>query len=494
MSYILAFDVGTTAVKANLVHCETKEMYGAGAPCDLWQPYPGWAEQDADKMWDAVCRASHGCIAAAKIDPSRIIGTVISAPWKHVIPLDETGTPLRKSIIWMDGRAIEQAQRLNSVMGRFVEHAQGYWSRLLWLKENEPEIWAKAKYIVGINDYFKYRATGNLCTECSDDFIHSPNEKLQRLYDEVLKKTGLAEDIEKFPQPIACTDCVGYLTQAGAKQLGLQEGIPLFGGFGDLPAVHFGSGCSEEGTAHIYLGTSSWLGELLPDRVEDYARGWFTADETHQGAIFGLTTGGRAYEWAINRFYKEERERLGDGIYALLEREMAQTAPGCNGLIVTHWLNGEAPPLSKNAKAVFFNVTEQHQRQHFVRAMLESICYTHRRSLEKYIRHHGRPPKRLRVVGGGACSDVWMQMMADILKIPVQVPENPRYVGTMGSCYCALIGMGIKKDFTALNRQDGGKIFTPNPENEEIYDKMYGIYLDLYPSLKSLYDRMNGVY
>ena len=169
-------------------------------------------------------------------------------------------------------------------------------------------------------------------------------------------------------------------------------------------------------------------------------------------------------------------------------------APGCDGLIVTHWLNGEPPPLAKNAKSVFFNVTEQHQRQHFVRAMLESICYSHRRSLEKYIRQHGCAPKQIRVVGGGACSDVWMQMMADILKLPIRVPDNPRYVGTMGSYYCALIGLGLKQDFSDLSRQDGGRIFTPNPENAEVYDKMFGIYMDLYPALKNLYDRMNGVY
>lgn len=293
---------------------------------------------------------------------------------------------------------------------------------------------------------------------------------------------------------LACTDCAGYLSGEGAAQLGLQAGTPMFGGFGDLPAVYLGSGCGEEGTAHIYLGTSSWFGELLPDRVDNYSSSWFTADDHSQGALFGLTTGGRAYEWVINRFYQKEREQLGDGIYDLLDREMAQVNPGCDGLIVTHWLNGEPPPLAKNAKAVFFNVTEQHDRRHFVRAMLESICYSHRRSLEKYVCHHGRPPKRLRAVGGGACSDVWMQMMADILKIPVQVPENPRYVGTMGSYYCALIGLGVKKDFSDLARRSGGKVFIPNPENEGIYDKMYGIYRDLYPSLKSLYDRMNGVY
>ena len=494
MRYVLAFDVGTTAVKARLICVETEQSCSAGAPCELQQPHPGWAEQDADQMWDAVCRASRSCVAAAGVDAGQVIGVVISAPWRHVIALDENGKPLRKSIIWMDARAITQAQRLNAAMGRVVEGANGYWTRLMWLKENEPEVWARAKYILGINDYFKYRATGKICTECSDDFIHSPNRKLQAFYDEVLEKSGLAEDIHKFPQPIACTDCAGHLTAEGAMQLGLQPGTPMFGGFGDLPAVHFGSGCGEEGVAHIYLGTSSWLGELFEERIPGYARGWFTADTQHQGATFGLTTAGRGYEWAINRFYGAERKELGDGIYALLEQELAQVNPGCDGLIVTHWLNGESPPLAKNAKAVFFNVTEQHDRRHFTRAMLESICYTHRRSMEAYIAYHGCAPKQLRVVGGGACSDVWMQMMADVLQLPLQVPPNPRYVGTMGSYYCALIGLGIKKDFSDLAYQQSGKVFTPNPENAAVYDKMYGIYKELYPSLKELYNRMNGVY
>lgn len=494
MEYIIAFDVGTTAVKAILINCETDEMISAGAPCVLHQSNPGWAEQDADEMWDAVCRASRTCLEKGGVDPEEIGGVVISAPWRHVIPLDEAGKPLRKGIIWMDSRAIPQARRLNERMGRFVEHAQGYWPRLMWLKENEPEVWQKARYIVGINDYFKYRATGNLCTECSDDFIHSPNAELQKLYDEVLEAVELAEDRGKFPPSIACTDCVGYLTEEGARQLGLKEGTPMFGGFGDLPAVYLGSGCREEGTAHIYLGTSSWFGELLPGRIDNYSSSWFTADDAHQGALFGLTTGGRAYEWAIDRFYRAERDLLGEGIYDLLDREMAQVEPGCGGLIVTHWLNGEPPPLAKNAKSVFFNVTEQHDRRHFVRAMLESICYSHRRSLEKYIRYHGHPPKQLRAVGGGACSDVWMQMMADVLHMPVHVPDNPRYVGTIGAYYCALIGLGRKKDFSDLSRQGGGKVFVPDPDNGAVYDKMFDIYMDLYPALKGLYDRMNGVY
>lgn len=494
MRYILAFDVGTTAIKAILIDRETEKMQSASVDCKLVQPQPGWAEQDAEDLWNDVCAAARACVSKGNVDPSEIGGMVISAPWRHVIPLDENYHPIRKSIIWMDGRAVSQAAALNERMGCYVDNAQGYWARLMWLKENEPEIWNRAKYIAGINDYFKLRATGNFCTECSDDFIHSPNAKLQDYYNKVLEAAGLTEDVDKFPPCIACTDCAGYVTEEAALQLGLKAGTPVFGGFGDLPAVYLGSGCSEPGTAHIYLGTSSWFGELLPDQVENYSSSWFTANGDCQGALFGLTTGARAYEWIINRFYKEEKERLGGEVYGLIDREMASANPGCDGLIVTHWLNGEPKPLSKNAKSVFFNVTEQHERQHFARAMLESLCYSHRRALEAYVKLHGEYPKQIRVVGGGACSDVWMQAMADILKRPITVPKNPRYVGTMGSYYCALIGLGIKEDFSDLSRQEGGKVFQPNPDNAEIYDKMYGVYIDLYPALKDLYDRTNGVY
>lgn len=492
MSFILAFDVGTTAVKAVLVERETGKMQSAKADCRLIQPNPGWAEQDAEEMWQAVCLAAKRCISQNKGAAEQVDGIALSAPWRHAILLDENGKPLRNSVIWMDGRAGKQAAQLNERMGRYVDHAQGYWPRLMWLKENEPVLWNKAQYILGINDYFKFRATGTISTECSDDQIRSPNKKLQVLYDQILHAAGLEEDLDKFPVSKKCTDCVGQLTQEAAEAMGLQPGIPVFGGFGDLPAVYLGSGCLEKGTAHIYLGTSSWFGELLPDQIEGYSRAYFTADENYQGALFGLTTGGRAYDWILHQFYEQEQKTMGDAVFAKVDADMAEVTPGCNGLIVTHWLNGEPPPLAKNAKALFFNVTEQHDRRHFVRAMLESICYSHRRSLEKYVALHGEPPKRLYVVGGGAISKVWMQMLADILKVPVYVPENPRYVGTKGVYYCVLIGLGIEKDFSALSNESNCRCYLPTKENEAVYDEMYGAYQSLYPALKDVYDRVNG--
>ncbi len=133
-----------------------------------------------------------------------------------------------------------------------------------------------------------------------------------------------------------------------------------------------------------------------------------------------------------------------------MNKDIAGIPAGSDNLIATHWLNGELPPLSKNAKSVFFNVTSNHDRRHLVHAVMESICYTHRRYLEHYEKAAGKKLHSIRVVGGGAVSDLWMQMLSDVLQITVEVPESPRYTGAMGTYYCAMVGLGYIKDYNAV--------------------------------------------
>ena len=500
MRYIIAFDVGTTAVKAVCIDRETGKLTTGKADCELYIPQLNYAEQDPLQLWDALCAASRECVAKADIDLKEIGGVVICAPWKNIIPLDADGRPMRNSMIWMDARAIPQAARLNAAMNTTNFTGQDYHARLLWLKETEPEIWNSAAHIVGLNCYFKYRATGKLFTECSDDFIHTPNPSVQAHYDQVLHCCGFTEaELAKFPPSLPSTAVMGHLLPQAAEELGLVAGLPVVGGFGDLNAITFGCGCIEDGMAHIYLGTSGWLCETKNEREPGYGRGHFTLDEKHENTLFGIQTGGRAYDWLISQFYSAERRELGDDVFDFVNREIAAAAPGCDGLIATHWLGGELPPLAaKNAKGVFFNINDRHERKHFARAMLECICYTHRMSLGFYAAAHGgQKPDSIRVVGGGAMSEAWMQMMADILQIPVRVPANPRYVGTMGAYYCAMIGLGLAKDYAdAIATQSLGEetVYTPNPENFAVYDKNFSIYSKLYQTLKPLYDELNGVY
>ena len=493
--YILSFDCGTTAVKAVLINFEGKVICNAKAEYSLIQLHPGWAEQNPEELWKAICKTSQNVITKASIKPDQIIGLIYAAPWKNIIPIDANGNVLRNSLIWMDARASAQAERLNQAAGFFVGTGQEYWPRLMWVKENEPEIWENAKVIMGLNTYFKWKTTGQIATEPSDDFFHSCNPSIQSDYDKIIHAAGLDKDLDKFPPMKLATEEVGKVTIQAAEEMGLVQGIPVFGGVGDLPAITIGTGCCQENMVHIYFGTSSWLVDIIRNREDIEAPQYFTFNSQYEGGLFALQTGCFAFDWAVEQFYHSERQILGGEVFDFVNKDIAGIPAGSDNLIATHWLNGELPPLSKNAKSVFFNVTSNHDRRHLVHAVMESICYTHRRYLEHYEKAAGKKLHSIRVVGGGAVSDLWMQMLSDVLQITVEVPESPRYTGAMGTYYCAMVGLGYIKDYNAVyDTVKIQRVFKPRNENAEIYDKLYKIYLELHPALHNLYGSINGVY
>ena len=236
----------------------------------------------------------------------------------------------------MDSRAAKQAARLNEAAGFFVGTGQEYWPRLMWLKENEPDIWNRAERIMGLNTYFKWKATGQFVTEPSDDFIHAYNPHMQEYYDRILAAAGLGDDIH----------------------------IAVFGGFGDLPAITVGTGCCQKDMVHIYFGTSSWLVDIKDTRKEGYAPQYFTFNQEFEGALFALQTGCYAFDWALSQFYHVERNILGADIFGFVDKQLEDIPAGSGDLIATHWLTGELPPLAKNAKALFLNITSSHDRRH----------------------------------------------------------------------------------------------------------------------------------
>lgn len=493
--YIIAYDCGTTALKTVLIRTDGTVIGDSRAGNPLIQKEAGWAEIQPDIIWDNICTTTKELISNNKIEPENITGLVFVAHWKNIIAVDISGNVLYNSIIWMDARAAQQAERLNQKAGFFVGTGQEYWPRLMWLKENEPEIWENTDRIMGLNTYLKWRATGAFVTEPSDDFIHSYNPEMQKTYDKILKAAGLEEDIDKFPPIKDATSEAGKLNETSASEMGLVPGIPVFGGFGDLPAITVGTGCCSENNVHIYMGTSSWLVQLTKNRIENYSPQWFTFDRNYEGAMFSLQTGCMAFDWALEQFYNAERKILGEGIYDFVDKEIEETPPGSEGLLATHWLTGELPPLAKNAKALFLNVTSAHDRRHMVRAVMESVCYTHKNYIRRYEEKNNLKLSSVRAVGGGAVSDVWMRMLADILGIKVEVPESPRYTGAMGAYYCAMVGLGKIKNYDAIyDTVKISRVFEPRHEYTETYNKLFDVYVQLYPTLSGLYDQLNGKY
>ena len=493
--YLLAYDCGTTAVKTVVIRMDGTVIGESRADNPMIQPYPEWAEQEPEVLWGRICQTTKDVIQKQGISPQSITGLVFVAHWKNIIPVGKDGQVLRNSIIWMDSRAAKQAARLNEAAGFFVGTGQEYWPRLMWLKENEPDIWNRAERIMGLNTYFKWRATGQFVTEPSDDFIHAYNPHMQEYYDRILAAAGLGDDIHKFPPIKPATEEVGKITPQAAEELGLVPDIAVFGGFGDLPAITVGTGCCQKDMVHIYFGTSSWLVDIKDTRKEGYAPQYFTFNQEFEGALFALQTGCYAFDWALSQFYHVERNILGADIFGFVDKQLEDIPAGSGDLIATHWLTGELPPLAKNAKALFLNITSSHDRRHMVHAVMESICYTHRSYLQTYEKKTGRTLSSIRVVGGGAVSDIWMQMLADVLQITVEVPESPRYTGAIGAYYCAMVGLGLLENYDAIYKDVRiERTFIPNKEHAQIYDKLYNVYIKLFPALKDLYSEINGVY
>lgn len=495
MTTVLAYDFGTTSLKAAVIE-DGQLIAEANAAYPIRQDQPGWAEQNPDLLWEAACRAGRTALDGARTADGverALDAAVFVAPWKAIIPVAD-GAPLRDAIIWMDGRASDQAERLNAAVGQFVGTGQEYWPRLMWLKESEPAVWERADWFMGMTAYLRWRATGVVATEPSDDFMRSEASMPDAQLQSVLNAAEVAEDVERFPPVVPSTTIVGRITADAAAQLGVPEGTPVAAGYGDLPAITVGAEAARPGDVHIYFGTSSWLSVVEePDAPID-APLYFALDADTRAATFALQTGCLAYDWIVEQLYGAEKAHLNDGIQQLVNAEVAEVPAGAQNLLATHWLNGELPPLSKSAKGLFLNLTTSHDRRHMVRAMMESICYSHRASLARWEAQTRERRDEVRVVGGGAVSTVWMQMLADVLGRTVVVPAAPRYAGVLGAYACAETALRAEGGAATLAAAPERAVsrFTPNPANTPVYDRLFAISQRLFPALSEIFADLNA--
>ncbi len=488
--FIASYDFGTGGVKAVLIGLDCKVEAYATAYYPLLSPQSGWAEQDPDAYWQAVCNATRQTVEKAGIRPEQVVGVVFGTMWKGIIPLDAEDHVLHNCIIWLDARADKQAEELNARLPEGGYCAQDYWAKLLWLRETHPEIYDKTACILENNSYLKFKATGKKGVDLTNCLVTSSKPALKAEYERIMHAAGV--DLSLFPRELMPWESIGGLTAEAAGQMGLSKDTPVFGGCGDIPAIAIGSGSSGMGAGHIYLGSSGWLGVTVPERVTGVGECYQTLDREKEILLYVLQSAGMSFDWAIRQFYHAEWEQYGRDVYDLVNAEMDTVPAGSCNLLATPWLHGERPPLSDKARGVFINMDANHERKHFVHAMLESVCFMLRLKLEAYRRETWQDVNTLRVVGGGTCTHKWMQMMADILNVVIEVPPNARHAGAIGTAYCALIGLGVCKNFEDANRLVGIESrYVPNPENQELYERQFGIFRRLYPALKDVFQAMN---
>lgn len=479
---VLSFDFGTSGVKAALVSSEGMIIACESEGYDLIVPKTGYAEQSPGQYWSAMVK----CVRRILSRPAglELKGVSLCTQWKGMIPLDKDGDILHNNIIWMDARAGEQASQMNKATGTSFFTAQSYWARLKWCRDNLERAYGEAESILEVNSFIKWKLTGEKAVDISNDFIHSPDPKLDAFYRENVKLAGLKRS--QFPKLTMSSDMAGRVSAAASEETGIPEGTPVFSGCGDIPAIAIGSGCAQTGMAHAYFGTSGWVGTVVPHSFGNVYVPSSAFTENQDIVLQTMQSVGNAFNWTVRQLYHEEWNKLGSGVFRFVDADASGIPAGSCGVMATPWIAGELPPLSEMARTVFVGVSLNHDRRHMINAMMEGICYSMK---GRFMGDHG--VSCLSVVGGGANSDHWMQILADVIQVPVSVPENNQHAGAMGAAICALVGLGYYK---SLNEAAGfvreKKRFSPDPARKGLYNELYNVYCGLYKALEPSFEQL----
>ncbi len=500
---IVAHDVGTSGDKAVLVDIEGRVRGRVVEPYRPFYPKPGWAEQEPEDWWRAVTHGTRALLEATGISPRDVLCVTFSTQMINIVPLDASGEVLRRAIIWIDNRASEQAEKIMRKLGGarlFALIAGATLSgkdglpKLLWLKEKEPQVYDAMSCFVDVAGYLFYRSTGNIAMEWSGASVFGIDLKKKVWLSSLFKYIGL--DPRKFPPLVRSVDKVGTLTVAAAREYGLLEGTPVIAGAGDAPCALIGSGAVGEGDGHVCLGTSGWVG-VTTERTPTGKSGVATiqsADPDKAFLIAETEAAGACLQWLAEEVYGKEKAELGvPSVYAFMDREVAAVPPGSNCLLFTPWIYGERAPVDDcYVRAAFFNLSGEHTRRDMLRAVYEGVAYNIRWLVEIVEKGFKFPLPVLRMIGGGAKSKPWMQILADITGRKVEAVVNPQEAGAVGAALTAAVGLGIYPDFASLKKVvKVDSVFQPQAENFEVYDTLFQAYKKVYRDLRGFYRKLN---
>lgn len=503
MSCFIGYDVGTSSVKSILIDTKGNVLASAIEEYPLFTPNPGWVEQEPLDYWNAICRATKNLIQSSSIQKEAIEGIAFSTQAMGVIPVDINGAVLYRNISWVDGRAEEQAvkamkyfggKRIFKLIAGIELTGKDVIPKIIWLKDKHPEIYNNTHKILDVNGYLKFKCTSKMVAEWSGACSYAFDVKKkdwERLFFNFCKI-----DLSKLPDLVRSIDLIGNLTQQAADQLGLSENTKVYGGCDDTQSAAVGTTAMGEGEAHIYVGTSAWVGVTTSKNVKfkNAAVCLQSADPT-KNIVVGITeSAGINTQWLVDTYYQNEKEKLSEeALFLLIEQEIKATNPGADYLIMTPWFLGERCPVSTTTtRSTLFNLTHQHTRAHIARANFEGIAFNLRWTIENLEKDYGFKIDSLKITGGGSKNNSWMQLIADITNRNIITTSQPLNAGAFGAAMCAMVGGGIYNDFSEINRLiHVVDTFFPNKKNQIIYNELFGTYKKVFHHLKIPYQLIN---
>lgn len=498
MNYLLGTDIGTSGTKTILMDTEGNLIASSLVEYDVLTPKPLWAEQWPDVWLDATAATIRDAVKKSGVDKQDIKGIAISGLYGGSgIPLDENGKPVRPCLIWMDRRANEETEwvkehigeeKLLEITHNGADPYYGY-TKILWIKNHEPENWAKTKLFLPPNDYVIYKFTGEIAIDYSSagniGGIFDMNTRTWSK--EMMDAMGIP--LELMPQRIVeSTDIVGGLTAETAEDLGLWEGMPVIASGIDCGAANIGLGVFESGTYAAAIGTSMCAALVSDQPVKGNGLiVWpYLYDAKHMSYYFaGGATAGAIVKWFRNTlcsFEVEAEAKGGPKAYDLLNAQAEKIAPGSDGLIVLPYFMGERSPVwDSDAKGTIIGLSLTHTKGHLYRAFLEAVAYSLRDAMEATGDDLG---EFILLAGGVTKSKVWRQIFADVTGYPVVCPKQD-VEANMGDVMLAGIGTGLLTFEDVRKWQVLDEKRMPNPDAHKTYNEYFKLYKSFYYSMKA---------
>jgi len=507
MTYLLGIDVGTSGTKALLIEESGRVAASATDVYPLSTPKPLWAEQNPEDWWRATVSTIQAVVRDSGVNPAEIKGIGLTGQMHGAVFLDERNQVLRPSILWCDQRTGAECQWITETIGRdkVVELTSnpvltGFTAgKIVWLRNNEPEVYAETKKVLLPKDYIRFRLTGEFATEVSDASGTSLfNVTKRRWADEMLDGAGIPRDW--MPRAYESPEISGRITEEVAGLTGLKAGTPVVGGGGDQAAGAVGSGVVETGIISSTVGTSGVVFAFADEPVVDPGLRVHTFCHAVPGKwhVMGvMLSAGGSLRWYRDTFAdveSAEARKTQQEVYDLLSAQAAGVEPGCEGLIFLPYLTGERTPYpDPNARGAFFGITLRHAKPHFVRAVYEGVAYGLRDSFE-ILREMRVPITQVRSSGGGARSEVWRQIQANVTgmeHVLINIDEGPAF----GAALLASVGTGVYPSVQEACRSTINVISSTKPDGAKkaLYDRYYAVYRALYPALKEQYRRVSKI-
>ncbi|MBO4295484.1 MAG: xylulokinase [Desulfovibrio sp.] len=487
----LGVDLGTSSMKVLLVDGKGTVLRSTSQSYPLMMPQPGWSEQDPEEWWSALCVCIPKLLDG--IDATQVAGLSVGGQMHGLVALDENDEIIRPAILWNDGRTGKQTDALNSDFGKKrllsltgnLAFAGFTAPKLLWMRENEPELFARIRRIMLPKDYIVYRLTGVHCCDYSDASGMLLLDVANRCWSkQLMDYCGVSE--EQLPQLFESYDRVGYVKPAMAALLGIPVSTVVAAGAGDNAAAAVGTGTVGEGSCNISIGTSGTI--FIPSREfklppEGNLHAFAHADGTWHlmGCILAAAS---AYTWWRGDVLKAESNEEE-------QKDITREKLGKNHVYYLPYLMGERSPHNDPcARGVFAGMSLDTTRSDMTQAVMEGVAFAIRDSVE-IVRSLGLDIKASNLCGGGAKSPIWRQIFANVLNMELFVPDSEEGAG-YGAAILAMVAAGEYASVLEASAAmpSGGTKYKPDPEIGALYDERYETFRSIYPALKPIFPGM----